>query len=49
VEGTFFCRKDADNKRELDIELHYEVREPGGDDKGKGRASARVVQAFKVR
>jgi hypothetical protein len=49
VEGTFFCRKDPDNKRELDVEIHYEVREESADGKGKSVAGARVVQAWKVR
>ncbi|KAI0036261.1 S-adenosyl-L-methionine-dependent methyltransferase [Vararia minispora EC-137] len=26
VEGTFHCRKNADNSRELDVEIHYTVR-----------------------
>jgi hypothetical protein len=48
VEGTFFCRKDKDNKRELEVEIHYEVRESEGDVKGKAKGG-RVVQSYKVR
>jgi hypothetical protein len=45
----------VENKRELDVEIHYEVREPPADgagateEKGKEKARETIVQMFKVR
>ncbi|TBU22355.1 protein arginine N-methyltransferase [Dichomitus squalens] len=45
VEGTFKCKKSTDNSRELDVEIHFSVREPEAD-AGAGDV---VVQIYKVR
>ena len=45
VQGTFRCRKSADNSRELDVEIHYTVKDPDTDEP----PSEVVVQLFKVR
>lgn len=45
VQGTFKCRKSADNSRELDVEIHYTVTDPDTDEP----PSQVVVQLFKVR
>ncbi|EMD39598.1 hypothetical protein CERSUDRAFT_111907 [Gelatoporia subvermispora B] len=45
VQGTFKCRKSDDNSRELDVEIHYVVKE-SVDEEPRGEA---VVQLFKVR
>ncbi|KAI0072207.1 S-adenosyl-L-methionine-dependent methyltransferase [Panus rudis PR-1116 ss-1] len=45
VQGTFKCRKSEDNSRELDVEIHYTVKDEGED----AVASQAVVQVFKVR
>ena len=45
VQGTFRCRKSADNSRELDVEIHYTVQEPDAE----APPSEVVVQLFKVR
>ncbi|EPQ54848.1 protein arginine N-methyltransferase [Gloeophyllum trabeum ATCC 11539] len=44
VSGTFHCRKSEGNSRELDVEIHYTVKNEG--DKEPGDV---VVQMFKVR
>jgi protein arginine N-methyltransferase 3 len=53
VKGAFHCRKSANNKRELDVEIHYEVFPPdveGAEGKGKAVQGGGVtVQMFKVR
>lgn len=43
VSGTFYCKKNDVNSRELDIEIHYSVRK-GAD----APASDVVVQMYKV-
>ncbi|KAH8104934.1 S-adenosyl-L-methionine-dependent methyltransferase [Phellopilus nigrolimitatus] len=50
VSGTFHCRKSEDNSRELDVEIHYVVRNLDGDsvDTAPG-GSAMIVQSYKVR
>ena len=45
VEGTFKCRKSADNSRELDVEIHYAMR--GSEDAPV--PAELTVQMFKVR
>ncbi|EJF55863.1 protein arginine N-methyltransferase [Dichomitus squalens] len=45
VEGMFKCKKSTDNSRELDVEIHFSVREPDAD-AGAGDV---VVQIYKVR
>ncbi|OCH89934.1 S-adenosyl-L-methionine-dependent methyltransferase [Obba rivulosa] len=45
VQGTFTCRKSDENSRELDVEIHYVVKE-SADQEPEGEA---VVQIFKVR
>ena len=45
VQGTFKCRKSADNSRELDVEIHYTVQDPDAE----APRSEVVVQLFKVR
>ncbi|PCH40423.1 arginine N-methyltransferase 3 [Wolfiporia cocos MD-104 SS10] len=45
VEGTFICHKNVDNSRELDVEIHYVVKDPSEELSSKGA----VVQMFKVR
>ncbi|KAL5524274.1 hypothetical protein ACEPAF_9414 [Sanghuangporus sanghuang] len=47
VSGTFHCRKSADNSRELDVELHYVIRDT---DNGTGHTekSPMFVQSFKT-
>ncbi|KAI0354833.1 S-adenosyl-L-methionine-dependent methyltransferase [Trametes cingulata] len=44
VEGVFKCRKSSDNSRELDVEIHYRVREPEESTPGD-----LIVQLYKVR
>ncbi|KAG5654314.1 hypothetical protein H0H81_004733 [Sphagnurus paluster] len=44
VHGTFHCRKSEDNSRELDIEIHFSVKQDP-----EGPASDVTVQMFKVR
>ena len=44
VEGTFKCKKSPDNSRELDVEIHYTVKEP--EDAAPGDV---FVQIYKVR
>ncbi|KAI0088626.1 S-adenosyl-L-methionine-dependent methyltransferase [Irpex rosettiformis] len=44
VQGMFKLRKSADNTRELDVEIHYAVREAESADLGEA-----VIQTFKVR
>ena len=45
VEGTFKCKKSEDNSRELDVEIHFSVREP----EAEAAPGEVVVQMFKVR
>ena len=45
VEGTFKCKKSADNSRELDVEIHFTVIEPDAD----AAVGDVVVQIYKVR
>ncbi|EPT00251.1 hypothetical protein FOMPIDRAFT_1023851 [Fomitopsis schrenkii] len=45
VQGTFKCRKSADNSRELDVEIHYTVKDPDTEEP----PSQVVVQLYKVR
>ncbi|KAH9932760.1 protein arginine N-methyltransferase [Epithele typhae] len=45
VEGVFKCRKNADNSRELDVEIHYSVREP----EDPAPSGELLVQMYKVR
>ncbi|KAK7462145.1 hypothetical protein VKT23_007748 [Stygiomarasmius scandens] len=53
VSGKFICRKSDDNSRELEVEIHYSVRPPGGvkQDQGEEEDNAEdvIVQVFKVR
>ncbi|KAG6866179.1 hypothetical protein C0991_007729 [Blastosporella zonata] len=42
VHGTFHCRKSEDNSRELDVEIHFSVKNDSGSP-----ASETVVQMFK--
>ncbi|RDB14874.1 Protein arginine N-methyltransferase 3 [Hypsizygus marmoreus] len=44
VHGTFHCRKSEDNSRELDVEIHYSVKEDS-----ESPASDLIVQMYKVR
>ncbi|KAG5645450.1 hypothetical protein DXG03_005999 [Asterophora parasitica] len=44
VHGSFHCRKSEDNSRELDVEIHFSVKQDP-----EGPASEVVVQMFKVR
>lgn len=44
VQGVFKCRKSEDNSRELDVEIHYSVRESAEEPAGDV-----IVQTFKVR
>ncbi|WVQ79242.1 hypothetical protein IAT38_001338 [Cryptococcus sp. DSM 104549] len=46
VRGQFFCRKSADNSRELDVEIHYAVGKKGEKVEGE---QTYTVQAYKVR
>ncbi|THH21417.1 hypothetical protein EW146_g166 [Bondarzewia mesenterica] len=45
VTGTFRCRKSEDNARELDVEIHYTIKD-NADSEVPGEV---VVQMFKVR
>lgn len=45
VEGTFKCKKSEDNSRELDVEIHFSVREP----EAEAAPGEVVVQMYKVR
>ncbi|KAI0629795.1 S-adenosyl-L-methionine-dependent methyltransferase [Trametes polyzona] len=45
VEGTFKCRKSEDNSRELDVEIHYRVKDP----EEPNAPSEAIVQLYKVR
>ncbi|KAI0754475.1 S-adenosyl-L-methionine-dependent methyltransferase [Daedaleopsis nitida] len=45
VEGTFKCKKSEDNSRELDVEIHYTVKEP----EETAATSDVFVQIYKVR
>ena len=42
--GHFHCVKSATNSRELDVEIHYEVKTSG-----EAVAGGTVVQMYKVR
>lgn len=44
VQGVLKCRKSEDNSRELDVEIHYAVREADATELGDA-----VIQTFKVR
>ena len=44
VNGTFYCRKSEVNSRELDVEIHYSVKQDG-----EAPASNAIVQMYKVR
>ncbi|KAG6843104.1 hypothetical protein H0H93_002253, partial [Arthromyces matolae] len=44
VQGTFHCRKSEDNSRELDVEIHFSVKQDPADPVGDV-----IVQMFKVR
>lgn len=46
VEGTFKCRKNEGNSRELEVEIHYRVVEPDGPVPSE---NSTVVQIFTVR
>ena len=48
VSGTFHCRKSADNSRELDVEIHYVVRNADSDS-AEAAESPMIVQSYKVR
>lgn len=48
VSGTFHCRKSADNSRELDVEIHYVVRNADSDNT-EAAESPMIVQSYKVR
>ncbi|THH06140.1 hypothetical protein EW145_g4285 [Phellinidium pouzarii] len=48
VSGTFHCRKSADNSRELDVEIHYVVRNADGEDADPDDHGAMVVQSYKA-
>lgn len=41
IQGRFFCRKDPDNSRELEVEIHFAV--------GSQKPDQYTVQAYKVR
>ncbi|KAI1788889.1 protein arginine N-methyltransferase [Ganoderma leucocontextum] len=45
VEGTFKCKKSEDNSRELDVEIHFSVREP----EAEAAPKEVIVQMYKVR
>ncbi|KAH9922941.1 S-adenosyl-L-methionine-dependent methyltransferase [Fomitopsis serialis] len=45
VQGTFKCHKSTDNSRELDVEIHYTVKDPD-EAQAPGKV---VVQLYKVR
>ncbi|KAH9850155.1 S-adenosyl-L-methionine-dependent methyltransferase [Lenzites betulinus] len=45
VEGVFKCRKSEDNSRELDVEIHYHVKDP----EAPTAPSETIVQLYKVR
>ncbi|KAI0823963.1 S-adenosyl-L-methionine-dependent methyltransferase [Trametes gibbosa] len=45
VEGMFKCRKSEDNSRELDVEIHYQVKDP----EAPAASSETIVQLYKVR
>ena len=45
VEGTFKCKKSEDNSRELDVEIHYTVRDP----ENTSEPGDVFVQLYKVR
>jgi type I protein arginine methyltransferase len=54
VSGTFYLRKSSENKRELDVEIHYEVTHPvdssGDIDRPKRKSQkGTTIQMFKVR
>lgn len=49
VSGTFHCRKSEDNSRELDVEIHYVIREQDEEDESKISESPMIIQSFKVR
>lgn len=44
VHGTFHCRKSETNSRELDVEIHYSVKQDA-----ESTASDTIVQMYKVR
>ena len=44
MQGVFKCHKSEDNSRELNIEIHYAVRDADKADLGDA-----VIQTFKVR
>lgn len=44
VNGTFYCRKSETNKRELEVEIHYYVKQDAD-----APASEIIVQLYKVR
>ncbi|KNZ73314.1 Protein arginine N-methyltransferase 3 [Termitomyces sp. J132] len=44
VHGTFHCRKSEENSRELDVEIHFSVKQDP-----EGPPSDLIVQMFKVR
>jgi len=44
ISGTFYCRKSENNSRELEVEIHYQVR---NEDESQGNAVN--VQIFRVR
>ncbi|KAG6902411.1 hypothetical protein C0995_000337 [Termitomyces sp. Mi166 len=44
IHGTFYCHKSEDNSRELDVEIHFSVKQDP-----EGPASDLTVQIFKVR
>ena len=45
VAGTFHCRKSETNSRELDVEIHYWVKE----NEGASPSGDIVVQIYRVR
>ena len=46
VEGTFKCKKNEENSRELVVEIHYRVSKPDGPAPLEDSA---IVQIFTVR
>jgi len=44
VTGSFHCRKSETNSRELDVEIHYSVKEDA-----EAPAGPTIVQMYKVR
>jgi type I protein arginine methyltransferase len=46
VSGSFHCRKSESNPRELAVEIHYSVRDPGMEDRS---SEDLVVQMFNIR